>query len=55
MKYTLVPEKEANLKEGKISIDSPISKGLLGKSVGDQVDIVVPAGTITFEIIDITR
>jgi len=55
MKYTLVPEKEANLKEGKISVDSPIAKGLLGKSVGDQVDIVVPAGTIPFEIIDITR
>lgn len=55
MKYTLVPEKEANFKEGKISIDSPISKGLLGKSVGDQVDIIVPAGTIPFEIIEITR
>ncbi len=55
MKYTLVPEKEANFKEGKISIDSPISKGLLGKSVGDKVDIVVPAGTIQFEIIEITR
>jgi len=55
MKYTLVPEKEANFKEGKISIDSPISKGLLGKSVGDKADIVVPAGTIQFEIIEITR
>jgi transcription elongation factor GreA len=55
MKYTLVPEKEANFKEGKISVDSPISKGLLGKSVGDQVEIVVPAGTIPFEIIEITR
>lgn len=55
MKYTLVPEKEANFKEGKISIDSPIAKGLLGKSVGDQVDIIVPAGTIPFEIIEITR
>lgn len=55
MKYTLVPEKEANFKEGKISVDSPISKGLLGKSVGDKVDIIVPAGTIQFEIIDITR
>lgn len=55
MKYTLVPEKEANFKEGKISVDSPIAKGLLGKSVGDQVDIIVPAGTIPFEIIEITR
>lgn len=55
MKYTLVPEKEANFKEGKISVDSPIAKGLLGKSVGDQVEIIVPAGTIPFEIIEITR
>ena len=55
MKYTLVPEKEANLKESKISVDSPIAKGLLGKSVGEQVDIVVPAGTIPFEIVDICR
>ncbi len=55
MKYTLVPEKEANFKEGKISVDSPISKGLLGKSVGEKVDIVVPAGTIQFEIIEISR
>lgn len=55
MKYTLVPEKEANFKEGRISIESPISKGLLGKSVGDQVEIVVPSGTIPFEIIEITR
>lgn len=55
MKYALVPEKEANFKEGKISVDSPIAKGLLGKSVGDQVDIIVPAGTIPFEIIEITR
>lgn len=55
MKYTLVPEKEANFKEGKISVDSPISKGLLGKSVGEQVEIIVPAGTIPFEIIEISR
>ena len=55
MKYTLVPEKEAIFKEGKISIESPISKGLLGKSVGDQVEIIVPSGTIPFEIIEITR
>ena len=55
MKYTLVPEKEANFKEGKISVDSPISKGLLGKSVGDQVEIIIPAGSIQFEIIEITR
>jgi transcription elongation factor GreA len=54
MQYTLVAENEANLKEGKISVDSPIGKGLLGKKVGDKVDIQVPAGTIPFEIIEIT-
>jgi len=55
MKYTLVPEEEANLKESKISVESPIAKGLLGKEVGDTAEITVPAGTLTFEIIDITR
>ena len=55
MTYTIVPEKEANIKEGKISVNSPIAKGLFGKSVGDKVDIEVPAGTITFEIIEISR
>jgi transcription elongation factor GreA len=54
MKYTLVAENEANLKEMKISIDSPIGKGLLGKKVGDKVDISVPAGIIPFEIIEIS-
>ncbi|MBK6835397.1 MAG: transcription elongation factor GreA [Bacteroidetes bacterium] len=54
MKYTIVAENEANLKEMKISIDSPIGKGLLGKKVGDKVDVVVPAGVIPFEIIEIT-
>jgi transcription elongation factor GreA len=53
--YTLVPENEANVKLGKISVNSPISKGLLGKSLGDKVEIQVPAGTIAFEIIEITR
>ena len=55
MKYTLVPEEEANLKEGRISVESPIAKGLLGKKIGDTAEITVPAGTITFEIIDISR
>ena len=55
MKYTLVPENEANLKEGKLSIDSPIAKGLLGKKVSDKVEIKVPAGIIPFEIVKITR
>lgn len=54
MKYTLVAESEADLKAGKISVDSPIGKGLLGKKVGDSVDVQVPAGKVTFEIIEIT-
>ncbi len=54
MSYTLVPESEANLKEGKISISTPIAKGLLGKKVGDQAEIKVPSGVMTFEIIEIT-
>jgi len=55
MKYTLVPEQEADLKAGKISVTSPIAKGLLGKERGEVVDIQVPAGTIPFEIIEISR
>ncbi len=55
MKYTLVAESEADLKTGKISVTSPIGKGLLGKSVGEVAEIVVPNGTIKFEIIEITR
>jgi transcription elongation factor GreA len=55
MTYTLVPENEADLKTGKISINSPISKGLLGKVVGDKVDIQVPSGSMQFEIVEITR
>jgi transcription elongation factor GreA len=55
MVYTLVPESEANLKLGKISVTSPIAKGLLGKTVGDQVEIDVPAGKLHFEIIEISR
>jgi len=55
MNYTLVAENEADLKSGKISVDSPIGKGLLGKKVGDKVDIKVPSGTVAFEIIEISR
>ena len=55
MKYTLVPESEADLKSGKISVTSPIARGLLGKEVGETVDIKVPAGIIAFEIIEISR
>ncbi len=54
MTYTLVPESEANIKEGKISIETPIAKGLLGKVVGDQVEIKVPSGLMTFEVIEIS-
>lgn len=54
MSYTLVAEQEADLKSGKISVDSPIGKGLLGKKVGDKVDVSVPAGIIPFEIINIS-
>jgi transcription elongation factor GreA len=53
--YTLVPENEANIRQGKISVSSPISKGLLGKQIGEKVEILVPAGTISFEIIEVTR
>lgn len=55
MKYTIVPESEADLKKGKISVNSPIAKGLLGNSVGDKVEIQVPAGKLNFEITEITR
>jgi transcription elongation factor GreA len=55
MKYTLVAESEADLKAGKISVNSPIGKGLLGKSVGDVAEITVPNGTLKFDILEITR
>lgn len=54
MKYTLVAENEADLKSGKISVDSPIGKGLMSKKVGDIVDVTVPAGVIPFKIMEIT-
>ncbi|HAX95375.1 MAG TPA: transcription elongation factor GreA [Prolixibacteraceae bacterium] len=54
MVYMIVPESEANLKESKISVNTPIAKGLMGKKVGDLVDIKVPSGVIEFEIIDIS-
>ena len=54
IKYTLVSEKEADIKTGKISVTSPIGKGLLGKKVGDTVYITVPAGVIEFKILEIT-
>ncbi len=55
VEYTLVAENEANLAEKKISVDSPIGKGLLGKKVGDIAQVQVPAGLIDFEILEISR
>lgn len=55
MVYTLVAESEADLKTGKISVTSPIGKGLLGKSVGDVAEISVPNGVLKFDVIEITR
>lgn len=55
IEYTLVAENEADLKERKISVESPIGKGLLGKSEGDTADIVTPGGIMQFEIVEISR
>ncbi len=55
MTYQLVAENEADLKTGKISVKSPIAQGLLGKSVGDKTEIMVPAGKMEFEILEISR
>lgn len=52
--YTLVSENEANLKEGKLAIGTPIAKALLGKRKGEEVDVTVPAGVLRFEILDIS-
>ncbi|KJD35242.1 transcription elongation factor GreA [Tamlana sedimentorum] len=55
MNYTLVAESEADLASGKISVNSPIGKGLLGKSVGDVAEIKVPSGVMKFDIVEISR
>ena len=55
IKYKLVAESEADLKAGKISVTSPIGKGLSGKSVGEIAEISVPNGTLKFEVLEITR
>jgi transcription elongation factor GreA len=55
MTYTLVAESEADLKAGKISISSPIGKGLLGKKVGEVAEVVAPSGKMQFEIVAISR
>jgi len=54
MEYLIVPESEANLKQGKIAVNSPIAQGLMGKKVGDVVQIKVPSGIIPFEIVSIS-
>ena len=54
MEYQLVPEGEANLKEGKIAVTSPIAQGIMGREVGEVVQVTVPAGVIPFEIIEIS-
>jgi transcription elongation factor GreA len=55
MTYKLVAQSEADLKAGRISVDSPIGKGLLGKEAGDTAEIEVPNGKITFEILEVSR
>jgi transcription elongation factor GreA len=55
MSYQLVAESEADMKVGKISVASPIAKGLLGKKVGEKIEITVPAGKIEFEILEVSR
>ncbi len=55
MEYVIVSETEADIKKGKISVNTPIAKGLLGKQVGEEVEIVVPSGIINLEILGISR
>lgn len=54
MTYMIVSESEANLKEGKLSVTTPIAKGLLGKKVGDKAEVRVPSGVMEFEVMDIS-
>lgn len=54
MSYMIVSESEANFKEGKLSVTTPIAKGLLGKKVGEKASVSVPSGVIEFEIIEIS-
>ncbi|MCD4768872.1 MAG: transcription elongation factor GreA [Bacteroidales bacterium] len=54
MEYQLVPESDANIKESKLAVNSPIARGLLGKVVGDVVDVVIPSGSVSYEIVDIS-
>ncbi len=54
MTYTIVPDSEADLKSGKLAISTPIAKGLLGKQIGDRVEISVPSGVMEFEVVEIS-
>lgn len=54
MTYTIVSDSEANLKENKIAVSTPIAKGLIGKKVGDSVEIAIPSGTANFEVLEIS-
>ena len=54
MEYNIVPESEADLKAGKMSISTPIAQGLLGKKVGDMVKVQVPSGEVGFEVLEIS-
>ncbi len=54
MKYTIVSESEANLREGKISSQTPVAQGLLGHKVGDVVDIKIPQGVVQLKIVNIS-
>jgi len=53
--YELVPENESDIKQGKISVSSPVARGLLGKTAGDIAEISVPAGVLSFEVVEISR
>ena len=55
MEYIIVSEKEANMAEKRISVESPIAKGLLGKTIGDVAEVKVPSGVVKFEIVNISR
>lgn len=55
VEYTLVPESEANLKMGKIAVSTPIAKGLMGRKVGETVEIMIPSGKVQYEIMQISR
>ena len=55
MEYTIVSEKEANMAKKRISVESPIAKGLLGKKVGEMAEVKVPSGTMKFEVVNISR